>query len=102
MTCRKCEAPAVDVRRDWDNEGAEFTYVHADVREHRVRVLAIDAQQVADEELRQAASHSLDCLPPGRREAAVRRSDICNTQGKKGWKWRSSIRDWLRAKFTLR
>jgi hypothetical protein len=52
--------------------------------------------------LQQAASHSLDCLPPGRREAAVRRSDICNTQGKKGWKWRSSIRHWLRAKFTLR
>jgi hypothetical protein len=55
VTCRKCEAPAVDVRRDWDNEGADFTYVHADGREHRVRVLAIDAQQIADEELRRGA-----------------------------------------------
>ncbi len=52
MTCRKCGAPAVDVRRDWDNEGVDFTYVHADGREHRVRVLAIDAQRIADEELR--------------------------------------------------
>ncbi len=55
MTCRKCEAPAVDVRRDWDNEGADFTYVHADGRVHRVRVLAIDAQRITDEELRSSA-----------------------------------------------
>jgi hypothetical protein len=55
MTCRKCEAPAVDVRRDWDNEGADFTYVHPDGREHRVRVLAIDAQRITDEELGRSA-----------------------------------------------
>ncbi len=51
--CRRCQAPAVDVRHDWGNEGVTFTYVHSDGSEHAVHASAVDAQELSDEDERQ-------------------------------------------------
>jgi len=53
MICRRCQAPAVDVRRDWGNERVTFTYVHSDGSEHAVQAPLADAQELRDEDDRQ-------------------------------------------------
>jgi len=53
LICRTCQAPAVDVRRDWGNERVTFTYVHCDGSEHAVHALVVDAQELSDEDERQ-------------------------------------------------
>lgn len=53
LVCRRCQAPAVDVRRDWGNEFVSFIYVHSDGSEHTVRVSLVDAQELRDEDERQ-------------------------------------------------
>ena len=53
MICRRCQAPAVDVRRDWGNERVTFTYVHTDGSEHVVQAPPADARELRDEDERQ-------------------------------------------------
>lgn len=53
VICRSCQAPALNVRRDWGNERVTFTYVHSDGSEHAVQAPLVHAQELTDEDDRQ-------------------------------------------------
>lgn len=53
LICRTCQAPAVDVKRDWGNECVTFIYVHRDGSEHAMHALVAAAQELRDEDERQ-------------------------------------------------
>lgn len=50
LICRKCAAPAQDVRHEWRNEAVAFIYSHGDQSEHRIDLKAVDAQAAYDED----------------------------------------------------